>query len=54
MAALQPRTHPRLSALADRWPVLTARDTHEAGLEALLDGFFRTRVRSGPQTPAPS
>ncbi|MEU5586198.1 TetR/AcrR family transcriptional regulator [Streptomyces chrestomyceticus] len=54
MAALQPQTHPRLTALADRWPALTARDTHEAGLEALLDGFFRTLDRSGPPSPAPS
>jgi AcrR family transcriptional regulator len=52
LAALQPQTHPRLCALADRWPALTSRDTHRAGLQALLDGFFHVLDRGGPQAPA--
>lgn len=31
---------PRLAALADRWPALTARDTYSHGLRALVDGFL--------------
>lgn len=51
LAALQPRTRPRLCALADRRPALTSRDTHRAGLQA-LEGFFQSPGRSGPQVPA--
>ncbi|AGP53593.1 TetR/AcrR family transcriptional regulator [Streptomyces rapamycinicus] len=49
LAALQPKTHPRLCSLADRWSALTSRDTHRAGLEALLEGFFRNLDRSVPR-----
>lgn len=52
LATLQPQTHPRLCALADRWPALTSRDTHRAGLQALLDGFFRTLDAGGAPAAA--
>jgi AcrR family transcriptional regulator len=37
-ANLDPTTHPRLAALGDRWPALTAEDTYTAGLRALITG----------------
>ncbi|MFJ9818078.1 TetR/AcrR family transcriptional regulator [Streptomyces sp. NPDC101151] len=40
-ADIEPRTYPRLHALADRWTDLTARQTHRKGLEALVAGFLR-------------
>jgi AcrR family transcriptional regulator len=37
-AHLDPATHPRLAALGDRWPDLTAEDTYAEGLRSLIDG----------------
>jgi AcrR family transcriptional regulator len=37
-AGLDPETHPRLAALGERWPELTAQDTYVDGLRALIDG----------------
>jgi len=36
LARLDPDLYPRLSAVADRWPELTAEDTYAAGLRALI------------------
>jgi AcrR family transcriptional regulator len=43
-AHLDPGTHPRLAALADRWGELTEKDTYVDGLGALVDGAL---ARSG-------
>ncbi|MGW1677351.1 TetR/AcrR family transcriptional regulator [Saccharopolyspora sp. NPDC002376] len=43
IANLASGTHPHLAALADRWPELNARDTHRAGLTAIVDGLLPVR-----------
>ncbi|MDN3259928.1 TetR/AcrR family transcriptional regulator [Streptomyces sp. CSDS2] len=40
---LDPAELPHLSQVADRWAGLTAEDTYEHGLRALLNGFSATR-----------
>jgi len=35
---------PHLAALADRWPSLTARDTYQHGLHAIVDGLLPSTV----------
>ncbi|TDT42705.1 TetR family transcriptional regulator [Streptomyces sp. BK208] len=54
LGTLLSQDHPRLFALADRWSELTARDTHRAGLQAVLGGFLRTLDQGGSQEPAPA
>lgn len=50
VAGLASDTHPRLAAVADRWAELNARDTHRAGLTALIDGLLRCPPLSGEGT----
>lgn len=42
-AELDPDEFPRLAAVADRWGDLTAEDTYEQGLRALVDGLLPNR-----------
>ncbi|MFI8825045.1 TetR/AcrR family transcriptional regulator [Streptomyces sp. NPDC053431] len=42
-AALDPSELPRLTQAADRWAPLTAEDTYQDGLRALVDGLLATR-----------
>lgn len=42
IAGADPRTMPRLAAVAGRWHELTAADTYERGLRALVDGLLAT------------
>ncbi|HWS34846.1 MAG TPA: helix-turn-helix domain-containing protein [Actinoplanes sp.] len=40
VAGLTTQTHPRLTEVAGRWPELNARDTHRAGLAAMVRGLL--------------
>lgn len=42
-ADLDPRELPRLAQAADRWAPLTAEDTYQEGLRALVDGLLASR-----------
>ncbi|MEV6961724.1 TetR/AcrR family transcriptional regulator [Streptomyces sp. NPDC051207] len=42
-ATLSPDAFPRLTSLADRWPSLTARDTHRVALEDIVEGLLGGR-----------
>ncbi|MBA2890868.1 TetR/AcrR family transcriptional regulator [Nonomuraea soli] len=42
ISSLNNGTHPRLTAVAERWAELNARDTHRQGLEAIVDGLLRS------------
>ncbi|SFW90865.1 TetR/AcrR family transcriptional regulator [Amycolatopsis australiensis] len=44
-ADLDPTRFPSLAAVGDRWPELTARDTYQAGLRALVDGLLAQESR---------
>ncbi|MBX6381800.1 MAG: TetR/AcrR family transcriptional regulator [Microbispora sp.] len=50
IAGLQTDTHPQLSAVADRWAELNARDTHRQGLTAIIDGLLRSAPPPGEAT----
>jgi AcrR family transcriptional regulator len=50
-ARLDPATHPRLAALADRWADLTAQDTYTQGLRALVDGALLKPDQPHPDQP---
>ncbi|MEV5976623.1 helix-turn-helix domain-containing protein [Streptomyces sp. NPDC052114] len=40
IAEASPEQHPRLTAVADRWPDLVARSTHRQGLEAVVGALL--------------
>lgn len=49
LAEASPEQHPRITAVADRWPDLIAQDTHRRGLEDIVDGIlasYRTDARA--------
>ncbi|MCX4849530.1 TetR/AcrR family transcriptional regulator [Streptomyces sp. NBC_00893] len=40
LAEASPEQHPRITAVADRWPDLIAQNTHRRGLEDIVDGIL--------------
>jgi AcrR family transcriptional regulator len=48
---VDPSRLPRLAALGDTWPAISARDTYQHGLRALVDGLLdQTAGRNGKRT----